>query len=67
MLSWQMLFGAFRPQTTKEIKKSQAPSAAEESAVRLDPSPIPKGKPIANHPRYFTRTVGSTDNPGRNK
>ncbi len=39
---WQMLFGAFRPQTTREIKKSQPPSvadlsrrAAEGPAVRL--------------------------------
>src|SRR5580704_13727134 len=33
---WQTLFGAFRPQTTREIKKSQPPSAAEGSAVSLD-------------------------------
>jgi hypothetical protein len=30
---WQMLFGAFRPQTTTEEKKSQTPSEAEGSAV----------------------------------
>jgi hypothetical protein len=30
---WQMLFGAFQPQTSNEVKKSQAPSEAEGSAV----------------------------------
>ena len=33
---WQMLFGAFRPQATREIKKSQTRSAAEERLLCSD-------------------------------
>ena len=38
-----MLFGAFRPQTTRETKKSQPPSEAEGSAVPCSSHRMPHG------------------------
>ena len=49
---WPMLFGAFRPQTTREIKKSQPPSEAEGSAV-LFTSICRRGEPP--HPPLSSR------------
>src|ERR1700722_6604201 len=38
MLCWQMLFPAFRPQTTRKLKKSQPPTGAQRSG-----EPAPSG------------------------
>jgi hypothetical protein len=42
---WQMLLGAFRPQTTTEYKKSQTPGEADLSRLAVEGSAVPRTFP----------------------